>query len=85
MNPLKVFCAQLVFVGLVNLQTINVSQGQYVKAGLTSALLGMLGFWLTAMIAEVRLKGIFSMTWWAFILSGVIAAPLSIWIHKWIS
>lgn len=82
MTPLKVFLAQLVFVMLVNIQTINVSQSQHLNASLTSVLLGMLGFWLTAVIAEVRTKGVFSATWWAFIVSGAIAAPLSIWIHK---
>ena len=84
MTPLKVFLAQLVFVALVNLQTINVSHSQYVNASLTSVLLGMLGFWLTAVIAEVRREGVFSLTWWAFIVSGAIAAPLSILIHKMI-
>lgn len=82
MTPLKVFLAQLVFVMLVNIQTINVSHSQHLNASLTSVLLGMLGFWLTAVIAEVRTKGVFSATWWAFIVAGAIAAPLSIWIHK---
>lgn len=82
MKPLRIFLAQGIYVLLLGLQTINVADRNYAGAVGVSLALGMLGFWLTAIIAELKTDGVYSFSWWAFIIAGPIGIALSIWLYS---
>lgn len=76
-----VFAAQFVYVLLLGLQSLNVNGRHYAMAAATSVHLGVLGFWLTAMIAEVKTAGVGDGVWWAFVLAGPVGIVVAIYIH----
>lgn len=84
MKALALFAAQYVYVLLLGLQSLNVNGRHYALAASGSVALGTLGFWLTAMIADVRLEAIGSPVWWAYIAAGPLGIVTSIWMHPYI-
>ena len=80
MTFLKVFLAQGLYVLLLCAQTLNVAREHLILTSVTSFLLGALGFWVTAVIAEVRKP--FTVEWWGFVLAGVVSAPATILLYR---
>ena len=80
LRAVRVFLFQLVYVLLLGLQTLNVVDRNYLGAWSVSLLLGMIGFWMTAVIAEVKTDGVGSSVWWAFVLSGPIGICMAMWM-----
>lgn len=76
-----VFVAQLIYVLLLGLQSLNVNGRHYALAMASSTALGTLGFFLTASVAEVRHAGQFGPVWWGFVLAGPVGIGLAIWLH----
>ena len=74
----SVFVAQATMVFLLGTQTINIIERSYLGAASTSLLLGILGYFLTAAIAEARLAGMGSLVWLAFITAGPVGICLAI-------
>ena len=80
-EALAVFAAQLVYVLLLGLQSLNVNGRHYAMAVSTSFALGTLGFYLTAAVAEVQKAGLYGPIWWGFVLAGPVGIALAIWVH----
>lgn len=78
-DVLLVFCSQFVYVLLLGLQSLNVNGRHYALAASTSGLLGVLGFWLTAAIAQKPEVG--TAVWWAYIAAGPTGISGSIYLH----
>lgn len=76
---LIIFCAQFVYVMLLGLQSLNVNGRHYALAATTSTLLGVLGFALTAAIAQKPHVG--TAIWWAYIAAGPAGIATSIYLH----
>lgn len=80
-DALTVFAAQLIYIMLLGLQSLNVNGRHYGLAMASSFALGTLGFYLTAMVAEVQRAGQFGPIWWAFVLAGPVGICIAIWLH----
>jgi len=80
-EALTVFAAQFAYVLLLGLQSLNVNGRHYGMSMVTSFALGTLGFYLTAMVAEVKISGQFGSVWWGFVAAGPAGIALAIWIH----
>jgi hypothetical protein len=80
-DALIVFGAQLVYVLLLGLQSLNVNGRHYAAAMTCSFALGTLGFFLTAAVAEVKRAGVFGPIWWGFVVAGPVGIAIAIWIH----
>jgi hypothetical protein len=87
MHALVIFLAQGFFIFLLGLQQLNVVNHNYPGAFLVSLTLGVVGFSLTAAIAEVRHAGTFKPVWWGYVLGGPIGICISMAIyptlHAW--
>ena len=78
---LLIFAAQFSMVFLLGFQNQNVIGKHYIGAAITSTILGVSGFYITATIAQVGKSGVFSPEWWAYIAAGPIAIVLSMLLH----
>lgn len=87
MHALVIFLAQAFFIFLLGMQQLNVVNHNYPGAALVSLTLGIVGFSITATIAEVRHAGLYKPVWWAYILAGPVGICLSMLlypsIHAW--
>lgn len=79
-DAILVFLAQYVYILLLGLQSLNVNQRRYWAAGTVSALLGVLGFFLTSVIGDARNLQ-WTLLWWGFVASGPAGICTAIWIH----
>ena len=79
-----VFVAQFSVTLLLGLQSLNVNGGHVYLAILTSALLGVFGYYVTSMIAATNISGMFSLLWWAFIIAGPCGIAVAIKTHPWL-
>lgn len=80
-EALIVFVAQYVYVVLLGLQSLNVNYGHRVAAGVTSGILGAIGFQLTGTIAAAAgTTG--SLIWFAFVLAGPLGIVTSMELHR---
>ena len=82
-----VFVAQFVLIFLLGIQSLNVNRGHYFLAGLTSLMLGVVGFYITGTVAAAHKEGMYSGVWWAFIIGGplgiITSMKLHPIIHRW--
>lgn len=78
---LKVFAAQFAMIMLLGLQSLNVNGRHYAMAAITSALLGLVGWYITATIAVVGINGIGSSVWWSFLVAGPCGIMTAIYVH----
>ena len=82
MTEVLVFISQGALVFLLGIQSRFVRDSQYAYAALTSALLGVAGYYTTMQIAIV--KEMFTSVYWAYLTAGPLAIMLSIFVHdKW--
>jgi len=82
---LKIFAAQFVVIWMLGLQSINVNRGHYVLAALTSFGLGIVGFYVTGVVAMVFQNGMLNTMFISFIVAGPCGIVTSMWTHKHIS
>ena len=75
-----VFVVQLIYIGLLGAQSLNVNNYRYVGAFATSLMLGALGFHLTSVVAEHR-GAVGSLVWFAYIMGGPCGIVLSMILH----
>ena len=80
MTETFVFLSQFVTVWLLGFQSLNVRDGKYLWAAVTSFLLGITGFYTISQISIA--KEMFTSIWFAYILAGPIAITSSMWCHK---
>lgn len=81
MDAALVFGAQFVMIFLLGIQSLNVNGKHYVSAAITSALLGVFGFYLTGTIAAAHQQGMFSVIWWSFVTAGPLGIITSMKLH----
>lgn len=74
-----VFACQFIYVMFLGLQSLNVNGRHYALAASTSSVLGVLGFWITATIAQKPEVG--TAVWWAFLAAGPTGICTSIYVH----
>jgi len=70
MTAVLVFVAQMIYVGLLGLQSRNVQHGNYVAAAMTSTLLGISGLTITTILARAAILEGGWPVWIAFVASG---------------
>lgn len=80
-----IFAAQYSMVMLLGLQSLSVNAGHRTVAAVNSGMLGCLGFWLTASIAEAKTTGTFTPIWWAYVLAGPCGVLTAMLLHPYIS
>ena len=78
-DMMLVFASQFVYVMLLGLQSLNVNGRHYALAATTSSMLGVLGFWITATIAQKPHVG--TAIWWAYLAAGPAGICASIYLH----
>jgi hypothetical protein len=83
MTAFYVFAAQYVYILLLGLQSLNVNNGQYLMAAVTSTLLGLFGFYLTSVIGDARDME-FTTLWWGFVLSGPAGITSAMKLHPYL-
>lgn len=66
---------------LLGFQQLNVQNNYYISAFITSSLLGVFGYYLISVIAEVKTAGNFSSVWWSYVLAGPFGIISSMLIH----
>jgi hypothetical protein len=86
-QTLIVFIAQFFLIMLLGLQSINVNRGQKLLAAITSLLLGVSGFFVTGIVAQVyqqfQSQGV-TITLIAFLAAGPLGIITSIFIHPYL-
>jgi len=85
-TEILVFVSQYLLILLLGLQSLNVRDGRVFLAAITSLLLGITGFYVTAQIAIV--KEALTSVWWFYIFAGPLGIMTSIKLHpkliKWL-
>jgi len=84
MIELKIFLAQFCTIFFLGFQQKNVTGGHYSLAFLTSLLLGVVGWFLTSIIATANLEAVFTSVWVSFIVAGPIAIITAMYTHPWV-
>lgn len=82
---MAIFLAQFVTVYLLGVQSLNVRDGNYVGAALTSVALGCSGYYLAAAVGKLPADAWFSAPWWAYIAAGPVAICSAIKTHPHLS
>lgn len=78
-QEILVFISQFLLILLLGMQSLNVRDGRYFLAAITSLLLGIMGFYVTAQIAIV--KEALTSVWWFYIVAGPLGIVTSMWLH----
>lgn len=81
LDLVTIFVSQFVLIGLLGIQTMNVAGRHYVAAAITSFILGVASFHVTAVIAEVGRAGMFTDKWYTFLAAGPIAIVTAIFVY----
>lgn len=75
-----IFAAQYIYILLLGLQSLNVRDRHYVGAAVTSAMLGVLGFFVTSIVGDARGME-FTVLWWSFVASGPAGIVSAMLLH----
>lgn len=76
-----IFVAQAAMVFLLGFQSLSVHGRHYALASVGSLLLGVTGYQITAIIAQMSHESIGSAVWWSYIIAGPIGITLSMYLH----
>ena len=76
-----VFLSQFCMVYLLGMQSLNVRDGRYVGAAITSALLGVFGFILTSTIGSKEAADLFTVFGFTFVVAGPLAIMAAMATH----
>ena len=76
-----VFACQFAFILTLGMQTQNVIGRHYAAAMGSSLLLGMMGLYLTGVIAKAAVLGGSWVTTIAYLVAGPLAIATSMWLH----
>ena len=79
LDVIMIFLGQFILVGLLGIQQMNVQGRHYIAAAITSLILGISAFHVTAIIAEAGKAGVFSAEYFAYLLAGPLAICTAIW------
>lgn len=79
MTEALVFISQFILILLMGLQSLNIRDGRYIPAAITSFLIGVFGYYITAQIAIVQ--DMFTTVWWFYVIAGPLGIVTSIWLH----
>lgn len=82
-TALTVFVCQFIYVLLLGIQSLNVRDNRHCTAAVTSGVLGMLGYYLTAAIARHADAPIGSSVWIAFVAAGPCGIVTAMHLHAW--
>jgi len=77
---LLIFVAQFSMVMLLGIQSLNVRDRNYVGSALTSLLLGVSSYHITATIATLKGEAVGGLLWWCYIAAGPLGIVTSIWL-----
>lgn len=80
-EAMLIFAAQFSMVMLLGIQSLNVRDRHYAGSAVTSLLLGVCGYHITATIAGMSREAEGSLTWWFYIAAGPCGIVTSIWLH----
>lgn len=80
-EAILIFISQFVMITFVGLNQQNVIHGHIYMAMITSSLIGMCSFYNITQVSEAEM---FSLIWWAFIISGGLAIGFSMKLHPWL-
>lgn len=80
-TELYVFSSQFAMIFLLGIQQMNVTGRHFVAAFITSLLLGICGYYLTSVIAQINIEGVLSSVWWSFIMSGPLGIITAMKVH----
>lgn len=78
---MAIFIAQFVTVYLLGVQSLNVRDGNYIGAALTSTALGCSGYYLAATVGKLPADAWLTAPWWAYIAAGPVAICSAIKTH----
>jgi hypothetical protein len=78
---LTIFAAQAAMVFLLGFQSLSVQGRHYVLASIGSLLLGVTGFTITSIIAQMGAESVGTLVWWAFIAAGPVGITASMYLH----
>jgi len=79
-DVITVFVAQYFMVLLLGIQSLNVRDGHYALAAITSTLLGVCGFYITSIIGDAKGQ-VLSILWWSFVIAGPCGIVTAMAIH----
>lgn len=79
-----VFAVQFVYIALLAVQSLNTNNGHYAGAFCTSLVLGMIGYWLTTVVAAHRAEAIGSLVWFAYISGGPFGIVCAMRLHPYL-
>ena len=81
---MDIFIAQFITIYLLGVQSLNVRDGNYLAAAITSTALGCSGYYIAAVVGKLPADAWFSAPWWAYIVAGPIAICTAIRTHRYI-
>ena len=82
---LLVFCSQAFMVLCLGLQSLTVNQGIKTLAAINSLCLGVMGFYLTSVIAQANVHSVGTSVWFAYILAGPVGIVSSMLFHPYLA
>lgn len=77
------FIAQYIMVFAAGFQSMSVNHGHYKLAAFNSFLLGVLGYHLTAVIAQMGAQGALGVVWLGYVVAGPLGIVSSMKFHQW--
>lgn len=83
-NSLLIFLAQFCVVYLLGVQSLNVRDGHYVGAAISSLLIGVFGFITTATIGGLEVADMGSSVGVGFLIAGPLAITAAMKTHPWL-
>lgn len=84
MNETLIFVAQFSMIFLLGVQQLNVRDGHYIGAAITSLLLGVTGFTITSIVGKLQLEDLLRPIGVTFLVAGPIGITAAMYSHDWL-
>ena len=84
MNEALIFLAQFSMIFLLGVQSLNVRDGHYVGAAVTSLLLGITGFTITSIVGKLHLEDLLEPIGLVFLVAGPVGIVTAMKSHDWL-
>jgi hypothetical protein len=83
-NAFLLFIAQFCMIFLLGVQSLNVRDGHYVGAAITSLLLGIVGFTITSIIGKLHIEDLMTVVGCSFLVAGPLGIVSAMASHGWL-